>query len=266
MAKNSNISWTHATFNPWWGCEKISPGCKNCYAATFAKRTGNDCWGSSPRRLFGDKHWAEPLAWNTAAVAAGERRRVFCASMADVFEGLPEMDVHLLRLLDLIQDTPQLDWLLLTKRPEKIKPIMERVSNGTFGDIWNFADHMPNVWLGTTVENQDYADIRIPQLLEIPAAVRFLSVEPMLGPVDLRFTNGLVHGEDAADYLLEWIICGGESGAERRPFQIEWAEDLARQCHAASVPFFMKQDSHQKPGQQGRLPDALYHTKQFPKP
>jgi len=121
MAKNSSIEWTHHTFNPWWGCTKVSPACDHCYAETWAKRVGQAVWGKeSPRRFFSDKHWTEPIRWNADAVADGERRRVFCASMADVFESRAELNPWRIRLWELIEATPMLDWLLLTKRPQNI--------------------------------------------------------------------------------------------------------------------------------------------------
>jgi len=118
MGKDSKIEWTHHTFNPWWGCVKVSPGCEHCYAEAFAKRVGKKVWGAqSDRRFFGDPHWREPLKWHDEAVITGERRRVFCASMADVFEDRDELIPHRIRLFQLIANTPKLDWLLLTKRP-----------------------------------------------------------------------------------------------------------------------------------------------------
>ena len=123
MADKTKISWCDATFNPWWGCVKVSEGCQNCYAETFAKRTGHAIWGpaaTTQRRTFGDKHWQEPLKWNADAVKAGERRRVFCASMADVFEAHPQLHTERALLWAMIEQTPALDWLLLTKRPENI--------------------------------------------------------------------------------------------------------------------------------------------------
>src|SRR5258708_7584279 len=117
MGKNSHIEWTHHTFNPWWGCTKVSPACDNCYAEAWAKRVGNDVWGSkAPRRFFSDSHWKEPLKWQAQAAEEEERARVFCASMADVFEARPELDAPRARLWKLIESTPNLDWLLLTKR------------------------------------------------------------------------------------------------------------------------------------------------------
>src|SRR4051812_42185869 len=121
MAKNSHIEWTHHTFNPWWGCTKVSPACNNCYAELWAKRMGHKIWGgTAPRRFFTDAHWKGPLVWNEEAQAKGERERVFCASMADVFERRAELNPYRERLWALIAETPWLDWLLLTKRPQNI--------------------------------------------------------------------------------------------------------------------------------------------------
>ena len=221
MGEHSGISWTDATFNPWWGCTKVSPACKNCYADTWARRTGASLWGdAAPRRFFGDKHWAEPLRWNAAAEKAGVRRRVFCASMADVFEARGELDPHRERLWRLIEATPHLDWLLLTKRPENIAKMLGTAT--------------PNVWLGTTVENEEMAEKRVPALLSNPATVHFLSCEPLLGPLDLR--PWLV-----SDTHVSWVLVGGESGGGARPMQPAWALDIRDQCMAAEVPFHFKQ-------------------------
>jgi len=181
MSADTTISWCHATFNPWWGCTKVSEGCKHCYADTLATRYGHTIWGPrARRRFFGDKHWAEPLKWNKQAMHEGQRKRVFCASMADVCEVLPAdhpdleaMAAARLRLWETIEATPMLDWLLLTKRPENIIP------------LFGVDAPVPNIWWGTSVENQAAADTRIPELLKVPAHVRFLSCEPLLGPVDL---------------------------------------------------------------------------------
>lgn len=248
--KDTKIEWAHSTFNPWWGCEKVSPGCAHCYAETFAKRTGHGVWGdAAPRRFFGDKHWAEPLNWDRAARGAGERHRVFCASMADVFEDRPDLVAPRRRLFDLIDSTPSLDWLLLTKRPQNI---------GRLAAPWcveNGALH--NVWLGTTVEDQQRADERIPHLLRVPATVRFLSVEPLLGPVDLtrvRFPHGGTENvlrtavsqaaRDAGIQKLngiDWVIVGGESGSGARPCDVAWIRSVVRQCSEAGVACFVKQ-------------------------
>lgn len=177
MGENTAITWAHHTFNPWWGCFKISPGCTNCYAAAFDKRVGGDHWKAlGDRRFFGDDHWSKPLRWDAAAARAGERHRVFCASMADVFEDRGDLVEHRTRLWRMINETPHLDWLLLTKRPENFLSFLPWTADGR---PWS------NVWLGVTAEDQEHADQRIPLLLRVPAAIRFVSYEPALGPLNL---------------------------------------------------------------------------------
>jgi len=237
MAKNSAIEWTHHTFNPWWGCTKVSPGCKNCYAEAFARRVGRDIWGTrAERRFFGESHWREPHKWNSEAVTEGVRRRVFCASMADVFENRPELTPLRERLWGLIAETPALDWLLLTKRPERV------LKSVPWGDKWP-----ANVWAGVTAENQRWALRRVPLLLELPAAVRFLSCEPLLGSLDL---SAWLIGTPRVD----WVIAGGESGHKARPMNPEWARQLRNQCLAASVPFHFKQWGHWRPDDAAAAP------------
>lgn len=268
MSSNSSIEWTDHTFNPWWGCTKISDGCSRCYADTLSTRYGFNVWGpKADRRFFGDKHWAEPLKWNKAAEKSGERKRVFCASMADVFERhmLPNIQSQMIlersKLWDLIDRTPMLDWLLLTKRPENIREMVP---------VRWLHDVPQNVWYGTSVENQEYADKRIPELLKVPAAVRFLSCEPLLGAVDLsewldcphiqwtgdegpisqlgRFPHrwrcddcGVVRMNDQRETTIDWVIAGGESGPGARPMHPDWARSLRDQCQAAGVAFHFKQ-------------------------
>lgn len=235
MSAGSKIEWTDHTFNPWWGCTKVSPGCDHCYAETQARRWGTK-WGTdAERRTFGADHWAEPLAWNAAAEREGKRRRVFCASMADLFE--PDAPAgELARLWALIRVTPWLDWQLLTKRPQFIAKNLP--------DDWGAG--YPNVWLGTSVESQDYA-WRIEKLLAVPAVVRFLSCEPLLGPLDFSLVT---HGEDWREVQaldprpglgLHWVIFGGESGPGARPLDVAWIRDGVAQCRAAGVPVFVKQ-------------------------
>lgn len=229
MGKNSRIEWTDHTFNPWWGCTKVSEACKHCYAEAWSKRVGQKVWGpKAERRFFGERHWLEPIKWNLTAVNEQERRRVFCASMADVFENRRSLDPWRDKLWDLIEATPQLDWLLLTKRPELVTKLTR------------WSDHWPrNVWLGTTVENQDAADSRLPHLAEIPAAVRFISTEPLVGPLDVRPWIGTV---------IDWVITGGETGAKARPSSPSWFRELLGQCAAADVPFHFKQWGDWVPG------------------
>lgn len=256
MGQDSAIEWTHHTFNPWWGCSKISPGCANCYAEAFDKRVGGEHWGPGvERRTFGEKHWREPLKWNAAA-KAGERHRVFCASMADVFEAeAPAGQIE--RLWSLIRETPHLDWLLLTKRPERIAASLPA----------DWGEGYANVWLGASVEDQPRANERVPHLVRVPAVVRFLSMEPLLGAVDLtqiRMADGaaaLALDAEGAPFLnalrgatwwpqgdhganvppLSWVIVGGESGAKARPMHPDWARSIRDQCVATGVPFLFKQ-------------------------
>jgi len=234
--KNSKIAWTDHTFNPWWGCVKVSQGCKNCYAETFAKRTGNNVWGvDAPRRFFGDKYWSKPLKWNKEAEESGERKKVFVASMADVFEARPDVVDARWRLFDLIFDTPALDWLVLTKRPENYYGL-----TATYRENTRFPWH--NMWIGTSVENQKRADERISELVKIPTRIHFLSVEPMLEKIDLQL-DGRNYGRDFADWSerVQWVIVGGESGPKSRLFEWDWARNVRDQCAQAGVPFFMKQ-------------------------
>ncbi len=220
MAKNTKLEWVHHTFNPWWGCIKISTACKNCYAETWARRVGKRVWGhGAGRRFFSEQHWSEPRKWNREAAQAGERRRVFCASMADVFELRTELDPWRERLAGLIRDTPHLDWLLLTKRHEYVNQLAP----------WR--EWPDNVWLGMTVENQHWANVRIPHLAEIPAIVRFLSCEPLLGPIDLTPWLG---------DTLHWIVAGGESGAKARPTDPRWFRSLRDQCLSAGAAFHFR--------------------------
>jgi protein gp37 len=241
MGENSSIAWTHHTFNPWIGCHKISPACKHCYAAveTFPRvqrGRGLELWGAdAERHVTSDENWRKPIAWNRAAIKAGERHRVFCASLSDVFEHRTgevggKLDDARARLWKLIEATPQLDWLLLTKRPENAPRMMP--------EAW-LSDVPENVWVGTTVEDQEHAQKRIPMLRRVPAAVHFLSVEPMLGPVvlDDRWLEWLPTGpdENGDSRLLppiRWVIAGAESGPHARGCDVAWIRSLVEQCKA----------------------------------
>lgn len=239
MGADSRIEWCQHTFNPFIGCTKVSPGCDHCYAETWAKRSGLVVWGGERRRTSAGS-WRLPLKWNAQAEREGRRFRVFCASLADVFDkDVPaEWRDDLWRL---IESTPNLDWLLLTKR---VGNVVHQV-----WPRWMQAGWPANVWIGATVCNQAEADRDIPKLLEVPARVRFLSIEPMLGPINvgpyLSRTNmpGLRMMPGFRDSLpgVDWVICGGESGPKARPMHISWARDLMRQCKAAGVPAMMKQ-------------------------
>lgn len=284
MAENSKIEWTHATFNAWRGCDKVSPGCDHCYAETLSGRNPAvlGIWGKDGTRpVAAESYWRQPEKWNRQAEAAGERRRVFCLSLGDVFENRPDLRAPRLRLFDLIRRTPHLDWLLLTKRPKNIKPLIhgawewgrttypadptphisrETWEDGGLGDWfteWMSGAPPHNVWLGTSVEDQVRARERVPALLSVPAAVRFLSMEPLLGPVDLRnveLRRNESPGEPDRDFALfdtlsdgigdarvDWVIVGGESGPGARPMHPDWARSLRDQCNEAGVAFFFKQ-------------------------
>jgi protein gp37 len=220
MSKGSPIEWTDHTFNPWWGCTKVSIGCQNCYAQTLARRFGYKLWGVDvERRLFGDKHWQEPLKWNKQAKESGERARVFCASMADVFEDFPSLDAERNKLWNLIGETPWLNWQLLTKRPENV------LSMAPWSQEWP-----ENVWVGVSVEDQTTANRRVPILKAIPAPIRFLSCEPLIGPVDTLDLEG-----------IHWVIAGGESGRGYRLIEEEWVRKLRDNCVQSGVAFFFKQ-------------------------
>jgi protein gp37 len=244
MGDTTGIGWTDHTFNSWWGCARVSPACRFCYADTLASRWGHDLWHQhGPRRMLSEANWAKPLRWNHDAEAAGKPARVFCASMADVFEDYPDLAPARHRLWQLIGGTPWLVWQLLTKRVEHVPAL------APWGSDWP-----PNVWLGTSVENQRYADERIPVLASVPARTRFLSCEPLLGPADLSRWLG----------QLSWVITGGESGPKRREMNVAWLTSVADQCQAAGVPVYVKQDSGPRSGLQGRIPAAAWALKQFP--
>ena len=233
MAKDSKIEWTHHTFNPWWGCSKVSPACQHCYAEAWAKRVGSQVWGkNADRRFFTDKHWTEPIRWNKEASTDGVRRRVFCASMADVFERRRELNEPRSRLWNLIVSTPMLDWLLLTKRPQNIEGMTP------WSNEWP-----ENVWIGTTAENQHWADIRVPILTRIPAKVRFLSCEPLLDSIDLAKFQLVERGSMPVD----WVIAGGESGPNSRPMDPQWVRQLRDFCVDSGVAFHFKQWGHWVP-------------------
>lgn len=261
MAENSAIEWTHHTVNFWWGCEKVSPACAHCYAEGQAARFYPGLWGADgERRIRLEAARREAFRYERQAIREGRRLRVFTNSMADFFEDRRDLDEVRAEALAVILDTPHLDWLILTKRPERIPALLRRAAThprlATRIPAWVDGILPPpaNVWLGTTVEDQERADQRLPHLLRAPAAVRFVSVEPLLGPVNLcgiglhkgwcpthDFPGGFCHGPCPDDRRLDWVICGGESGRQARPMHPDWARSLRDQCAAAGVPFLFKQ-------------------------
>jgi len=248
MGAVTRIAWCDATFNPWVGCQRVSTACDRCYAAALSWR--RDLWDlRADRKRTGSAYWRGPLRWNERAQAEGTRRRVFCASMADVFDNKvpPSWRVD---LWSRIRSTPALDWFLLTKRPQNIRNMLPT----DWGEGW------PNVWLGTTTENQEEANRRIPYLVAVPAAVRFLSVEPMLEPVDVTPWLVLSSGDRRAP--ISWIIVGGESGGGARPTHPDWIRGLRDQEHGAGAQLFVKQigSNHTflaRCHQQGRRPGTM---------
>ena len=239
MAENSKIEWTTHTFNPWIGCQKVSPGCDHCYAeALMDTRYGKVTWGPhGERKRTSVANWNLPRRWARQANRLN-RPRVFCASLADVFDNKVPKEWRA-DLFALIRDTPELDWLLLTKRPENIHKMLPA----------DWAPGYPNVWLGTTCEDQKNYDRRWPILRDVPAAVRFISYEPAIGPLNIGGWQ---------EKVPDWIICGGESGKETRYMDPSWAESLKAQCENFGVAFFMKQMTGKKP-----IPDHLL-LRQFP--
>lgn len=211
----------------------MSPGCTNCYAETWAKRHGHDVWGpagTTPRRVLSDAYWQQPLKWAAKARKAGVRSKVFCSSMADVFEDHPTVASQRLRLWPLIAATADaLDWLLLTKRPENV---IAHEDGPMVPNDWLY-EHVGfprNVWIGASAENQEWYNRRLPYLRNIPAAVLFWSMEPLVGPI-------AIHVSDKAS----WVIVGGESGYNARPIHPRWVRSLRDQCEVLGIKFFMKQ-------------------------
>jgi protein gp37 len=264
MAAKTNISWCEHTFNPWVGCMKVSPACDHCYAELWAKRSGHPELWQGQRRRTTPANWAQPLKWDAAARAAGKRVRVFCASLADVFDNAVPMQWRV-DLFELIGKTTNIDWLLLTKRignaHRMLDEVMDVMSHGL--QRWDEPMPWPNVWLGATVCNQAEADRDIPKLLATPVRVRFLSCEPLLGPINIGQylweccgspTPGGCFDDppeccrhpNAID-KLHWAIAGGESGGKARPSHPDWFRSLRDQCAAAGVAFHFKQHGEWHP-------------------
>lgn len=288
MSENSKIEWTDHTFNPWEGCTKVSPGCANCYAENRNARWNGGTaihWGKGrPRRRTSVANWKKPLKWNKHAgrvqqsqstYTTPRRPRVFCASLADWLDD--EVPIEwLAELMDLIRETPNLDWLLLTKRPQNFDRLADAMIHAEQDTRywlaeWSGGEAPHNVWVGTTVEDQQRVDERIPHLMGIPAVVRFLSCEPLLEEIDLSGVFGGPYvglpGDVIVPYYnfgIDWVICGGESGPNARPMNPDWARSLRDQCAVAHVPFFMKQmGGRSKPFPE--IPEDL-NIRQFPQP
>lgn len=249
MAENSKIEWTDHTQNFWLGCTKVSPACDNCYAENWAKRAGHpELWTGVRRRT---KDWSKPKKWDKVAAETGYRPKVFTNSLADFFDNQADEQWRA-DAWDLIRATPHIDWLILTKRPQNIVKMLP----ADWGNGW------ANVWMGTTVENQEEAERRIHALLRTPAQVHFLSCEPLLGPLDLSIQqeNTPTNSWFTVLEALDWVICGGEDYPRPgRVMDLRWARDLRDQCQAVEVPFFMKQIDKRQP-----IPADLM-IREFPK-
>jgi protein gp37 len=289
VGEETKIQWTDHTFNPWVGCTKVAPGCANCYAeADMDKRRHFAKWGMAGTRVkTSDANWAKPLKWNRDAAATGVRARVFCSSLADVFEnwkgpisnsrgevlfdvgdqnwrpsteinkrafpGFSESDPDYLvtlddvreRLFELIDNTPNLDWQLLTKRPENIRKMWHNHIDAFDQDEADIEHtiYRPNIWLGTSISDQATADKAIPELLNCRdlSPVLFASAEPLLGPINLhrlrddgRFATAGIDG-------MDWVIVGGESGPGARECRPEWIRSIVDQCKDSPAICFVKQ-------------------------
>ena len=234
MGARSKIEWTDSTFNPWVGCTKIArargapSACDFCYAEKWAKRSGQVAWGDHPRRRTTAAYWRNPLQWNEHARLFhrihGRRQRVFCASLADVFDNQVDPSWRS-DLFDLIRKCSQLDWQLLTKRPQNIRKMLPS----------DWGNGYPNVWLGTTAEDAAAYQQRVPHLLRIPAAVHFVSYEPAIGPVGKLSIGGS---------FPDWLIIGGESGVRSdliRETNPQWARDAIQECRRLGIAAFLTQ-------------------------
>lgn len=234
MSEQTTIGWTQSTWNPWHGCRKVSPGCKYCYMYRDKERYGQD-----PTKVVRSKtKFREPLKW-------ADGRMVFTCSWSDWF--IEEADDWRDDAWEVIRQTPQHTYQILTKRPE-------RIGNHLPAD-WGVKGY-PNVWLGVSIESQEYME-RLDQLLAHRAQTFFVSAEPLLDALDF---------DRATLRLIDWMIVGGESGPndKRREMNLHWLRDIADQCAASGIPLFVKQDSGPRDGLQGRIPDALWARKEFP--
>ena len=276
--KDSAIPWTHHTFNPWTGCQKVSPGCRGCYAESWAKRYGMVQWGArAARHRTSEATWRQPLRWEAAIETrfitnkpgglyhpgvAHDPVRVFF-SLGDWLDPRVPSD-WMADYLDLIARGRRLTWLLLTKRPEMFRAVVFNAKRAAVrrklevaGQIEAWLDGIPfrNVAVGISAEDKPRLDRRAPQALEIPARWRWWSLEPLLEPVAV--------GSDAKE-MTDWIVVGGESGSRPRPMPLEALPRLAALCHCYRLPLYVKQDSGRLPNRQGRIPDHLWSIKQIP--
>lgn len=248
----TKIEWADFSFNPWHGCTKVSEGCKNCYAEGITTRFGGNHFGpGSTRKPMTNTYWEKPYKWNEKAKKDGKPALVFCASMADVFEGHPETITPLVRLFSVIFYTPHLRWLLLTKRPGNIKPLIAKVIDATAEENvrdwlceWLKGIAPENIWIGTSIENQ-HRESRIDELCKVPARVRFLSIEPLLGSFEIGLAGtapaNWSNGYKMVWQMINWVIVGGESGYLARPMHPDWVRQIRDECQSFGIPFLFKQ-------------------------
>lgn len=310
MSENTKIEWATHSWSPWRGCTKVSEGCANCYAETLSKRNPAVLgeWGKGKPRVLA-KNWGDPIRWNGRRICKcgciqvpidwpHPMRCPKCASdwiKQRVFPSLcdwldDEVPIEwLAQFLKLIHDTPHLDWLLLTKRPQnwrqRLAEVLAEMLQKKPWDAWDFVDGWlnghapPNVWFGVSVENQKRAEERIPELLKIPAKLRWLSVEPLLGPIEIP--SDWFHGywrKNLSNEGFHWMVIGGESGYGSRPCTVNWIRYLVHRCRRSDVPVFVKQlganpvdsnnipfdgISHPKGGDPSEWPEDL-RIRQFP--
>lgn len=251
MAQNSKISWTDHTVNLWWGCSKVHTGCKNCYAESLSKKVGNDIWGDKKPRKFVKSAYKDLDKYQKIAKNTGKMQKVFVGSMMDIFEDEKTLIDHQGRILEGVTtaglreslfakiDAGRYDgitFLFLTKRTERI--------NLSIPLIWQ-GDGIPsNVWFGTSISDQDTADVYMPRLVRHTPilANRFLSVEPQVENIDLSAPTTIIGGEEYKVLpAFDWVIQGCESGSKKRPFELEWAYDMSDVCEKNHIPYFLKQ-------------------------
>jgi protein gp37 len=289
MANETAIGWTNKSWNPVTGCSKVSEGCRNCYAEAISLRFGRSKhpWSAqyaAENVVLHPERMGIPLTWKTPSMC-------FVNSMSDLFHELVPYE-YIASVFDMMGwSARQHTYQVLTKRPERMAAVVAKIVAEKFG-----GEPPANVWLGTSVEDQKAADERIPELLKAPAAVRFLSCEPLLGPLDLSLWTACDHpssdGDGHGAWIcsgcgalhhseptgvggftrtvtdrpgLAWCIVGGESGQKHRPMDLDWARQIIGQCQQAGIATFVKQDSGLYPGKQGRIPDDLW-LHQFPEP
>jgi protein gp37 len=250
------------SFNPWQGCHKVSAACKNCYAEQNANRFNPGHWGLlAPRKMQSEKYWQQPHVWNRYALKKGIRLKVFCNSMSDLFERHVNPDINELlneqrsRLFNLTKETPYLDYLFLTKRIDNVLSMVP--------SDW-LTDWPVNVWQGTTIENKQELEIRMPELLKVPAQIRFVSMEPLLEAVDM---SNYLKRKEHWPYTtgIDWVIAGGDSGDYPRPSHPDWFRSLRDQCEESGVPFFFKQWGELLPHCQA-AEDQKAYPKEYPSP